>query len=153
MDPLPWLYVFLQVKASWPPSVYSPARQHLSAANLSILGPLCLQMCLWASVPISGHLLRPLAAEGASFRETPLDSDAINKRLQHHLSRLGLFEGESTHGVRRGTLIHDYQELGKSAVDVGHRLQHAQPGGPQSMQYVDTSRETGGPSKQKRPRH
>lgn len=99
-------------------------------------------------VPIDGYLLRPLSDDGSHFKEEPLSTDNINKRLQLHLRRLGLYEnGVSTHGLRRGTVIHDHQDLGKSAQECGQRLQHTRPGGPQTLQYLDTSRETGGPAK------
>lgn len=74
----------------------------------------------------------------------------MNKRLQEHLQRAGLFEGQSTHSLRRGTVQHDHHQLGHSAAAVGSRLQHAQPGGPQTLQYLDTSRETGAPPRQRR---
>ena len=105
-----------------------------------------LQVCRWASVPLDGYLLRPMARANASFKEEPFSTDSINKRLQHHLQRLGLFGGESSHGFRRGTVLHDHQQLGRSAEDVGRRLLHVNPGGPQTQQYLDTSMETGRPA-------
>lgn len=119
------------------------------------VAPLCLflqlpQVCTWAGVPTDGYLLRPLSKSGAAFLSSPLATDEICKRLQHHLRRLGLYEGETTHSLRRGTVIHDHQELGKTAAECGARLQHKQPGGPQTLQYLDTSRETGGPPHQRR---
>jgi hypothetical protein len=101
-------------------------------------------------VPLDGYLLRPLSKNERSFQQQALSTDSINKRLQQHLQRLGLHEGESSHGLRRGTGIHDHQVRGLSAVAVGMRLQHVQPGGPQTLQYLDTSRETGGPPRQRR---
>ena len=101
-----------------------------------------LQVCQHAGAPTSGFLLRPTEKSGTSFKEDPLTTSAFNKRLQHHLQRLGLLEGESSHGLRRGTVIHDHQLRGLSAADAGMRLQHAQPGGPQTLRYLDTSRET-----------
>ena len=103
-----------------------------------------------AGIAVTGYLLRPLTCRLDTFKDSPLSTTALNKRLQHHLTRLGLFEGESSHGLRRGTVIHAYQEQGLSAYDVGMRLQHAQPGGPQTLQYLDTSRETERPSRKRR---
>ena len=107
------------------------------------------QVSLWAQAPIDGFLLKPLADNSQAFKEAAFSTDSINKRLQHHLRRLGLFNGESSHGLRRGTIQHD-SEGGASAEAVGRRLLHVLPGGPQTLQYLDTSRETGWNKRQRR---
>ncbi|KAL4439968.1 hypothetical protein ABPG75_002969 [Micractinium tetrahymenae] len=109
-----------------------------------------LQVHQWVGLPTNSYLVRPLADDHLSFKAGPLSTSAFNKQLQHHLRRLGLFQGESTHGLRRGTVIHDHQQLGRTPAEAGLRLQHANPGGPQTLQYLDTSRESGGPPKQRR---
>ena len=109
-----------------------------------------MQVYLWAGLPLDTYLLRPLLEDHSGFKSYALSTDAINKQLQVHLRRLGLYQGETTHSLRRGTVIHDYQHLGLSAESAGRRLQHVRPGGPQTMQYLDTSRETGGPPRQRR---
>lgn len=109
-----------------------------------------LQVYQWVGVSVEPCLLRPLNQNGSSFKDEPLSSDDILKRLQHHLRRLGLAAGETTHSLRRGTVILDYQVLGKSAAECGARLQHMNPGGPQTLQYLETSREAGGPPRQRR---
>ena len=106
-------------------------------------------MFKWAGLPTSGHLLSPLQDNKCSFKAEPLSTSAFNRRLQHHLQSLGLFQGESTHGLRRGTVIHDHEQ-GATATEAGARLQHTQPGGRQTQQYLDTSRETGGPARKRR---
>lgn len=67
----------------------------------------CCQVLKWVTLPTDGFLMCPLASDLCSFKTEPLSTSAVNKRLQHHLLRLGLFQGESTHGLRRGTVIHD----------------------------------------------
>ncbi|KAL4448041.1 hypothetical protein ABPG75_005260 [Micractinium tetrahymenae] len=109
-----------------------------------------LQVHQWVGLPTNSYLVRPLADDHLSFKAGPLSTSAFNKQLQHHLRRLGLFQGESTHGLRRGTVIHDHQQLGRTPAEAGLRLQRANPGGPQTLQYLDTSRESGGPPKQRR---
>lgn len=101
-----------------------------------------LQLCTGAGVCTTGFLLRPATDDRSGFKEAPLSTSALTKRLQHHLDRLGMFAGESSHGVRRGTVIHDHQQLGQSAAAAGRRLLHNMPGGPQTLVYLDTSRET-----------
>ena len=54
----------------------------------------------------------------------------------------GLFEGETLHGVRRGSLQHD-AALGASLEAIGRHALHAPPY-TTTEQYVDTSREVGG---------
>ena len=93
--------------------------------------------------------MRPLAADNQSFKEVTFSTDSINKRLQNHLQRLRLFNGESSHGLRRSTVQHD-SEQGATVEAVGRRLLHVKPGGPQAMQYLDTSRQTGWNKRQRR---
>ena len=109
-----------------------------------------MQVFLWVGLSTSGFLLRPFQPDKRSFKDQPLGTDAYLKQLQHHLRQTGLFSGETTHSLRRGTVIHDYQEVGKTPGEVGRRLQHVTPGGPQTMQYLDTSREVGCPPRQRR---
>ncbi len=100
-------------------------------------------------MPVGSYLLSPLVKNGSRFQDAPLSTDSINKQLQQHMRRLGLFDGESSHGLRRGTVIHDHQVLDKTPFECGMRLQHVAPGGPQTLQYLDTSRETGAPARQR----
>lgn len=109
-----------------------------------------MQVFLWVGLPTDSFLLCPLSENRQNFKPEPLSTTAFNKQLQHHLRRLGLFDGQSTHGLRRGTVIHDHQQGGSSPVDAGVRLQHSSPGGLQTQYYLDTSRETGGPPRQRR---
>lgn len=117
---------------------------------LMVSSPPWSQVYLWVGLPTTGYLLRPLNDDRIGFKPEPLCTSTLNRQLQHHLRRLGLFQGESTHGLRRGTAIHDHQHQGRSPAEVGLRLQHVNPGGPQTLQYLDTSRETGGPPRQRR---
>ena len=77
-----------------------------------------------------------------------MSTSSYNKRVQQHLEKMGQLAGESSHGLRRGTVIHDHQQ-GASLTSVGLRLQHRKPGGPQTLQYLDTSRETERPCRKR----
>lgn len=92
----------------------------------------------------------PSSKDGLSFVDAPLSKGYPSKVLQKHLKACGLFEGESGHGMRRGTVIHDSMMGKLSLAEIGQRLQHKKPGGPQTQQYLDTSRETGKPKRCRR---
>ena len=109
-----------------------------------------LQNCQSAGFPTNGYLLRPQTTNRKGFKDSAFTTSALNKRLQHHLQQMGELAGESSHGLRRGTVIHDHQQQGASLASIGLRLQHVQPGGPQTMQYLDTSRETERPCRKRR---
>ena len=53
---------------------------------------------------ISHYLFRPLDASRSGFKEAAYSSSSLNHMYKGRLSGLGLFSGETPHGLRRGTL-------------------------------------------------
>lgn len=104
-----------------------------------------MQMYRAAGLPDEPYLLRPSnPRDHLTLQLCNLSSTELNTRFKEHLQQYSIFTGQTLYGLRRGTAIHD-SNSGKSTADIGLRLQHAQPGGRQTQQYLDTSRETGGP--------
>jgi hypothetical protein len=87
-------------------------------------------------------LLRPVNTNGIGFKDTCMSSSSLNKRFQKLLSEVGLWEGETLHGVRRGSMQHDAAG-GATIEQIGRRALHAPPFSTTAL-YLDTSRETGG---------
>jgi integrase len=48
-----------------------------------------------------GFLFRPLTTNRRGFRDEPLKSGALKKRVQQHLEKANLFEGKTLHSFRR----------------------------------------------------
>ncbi|KAL4437099.1 hypothetical protein ABPG75_004238 [Micractinium tetrahymenae] len=130
-----------------PMTVLPPAEAYRDALRLLHQ---YIQACPTCHLSTSGYLLHAQTPDGQGFKQEPWSTSSLNKRLQHHLHRLGLFAGESSHGLRRGTAIHDHQQLGSTPAAIGDRLLHADPGGVQTKRYLDTSRETERPVRQRR---
>ena len=86
-------------------------------------------------------LVRASTPDKTGFKATPLTD--FNHRLRSLLSTFTTLQGETTHSLRRGPAQHAHVQLGQSAADVGARLQHREPGGPQTRVYLDASREGG----------
>ncbi|GAQ93491.1 putative DNA breaking-rejoining enzymes [Klebsormidium nitens] len=73
---------------------------------------------LWAAgllhheMEVCGHaagsefLFRPLNKQRNGFGTTALSAGAMNRRVQRHLQRAGLFEGETLHSFRRSAVQH-----------------------------------------------
>ena len=62
-------------------------------------------------------LFSPLAADRASFKDSPYSSSALGKTVRKHLEAAGLYAGESSHGFRRGRMQASVaQGLSKEAV-------------------------------------
>lgn len=121
---------------------------HRECRRDTLLHAACLSLQMYgaAGIACTPFLLRPChAANHTSLQATHLSSTELNKRFKEHLSKYSTADRETLYGLRRGTVIHDQLVLGRSAVEVGRRLQHAKPGAQQTQQYLDTSRETGGP--------
>ena len=54
--------------------------------------------------PLQVWLFRPATGPSCDgFSEVPLETGALTKRLQRHLKKMGVFEGETIYSVRRGT--------------------------------------------------
>lgn len=104
-----------------------------------------MQMYTAAGLPSQPFLLRASnPGDHLTLQLSYISSTELNTRFKEHLQRYSTATGPTLYGLRRGTAIHDFNS-GKSAADIGNRLQHAQPGAQQTQQYLDTSRETGGP--------
>lgn len=55
---------------------------------------------------LTGFLFKPLRSDRKGFEESALSSSSLGSRLRLHLTLAGLYEGESCHSFRRGTLQH-----------------------------------------------
>lgn len=53
-----------------------------------------------------GYLFRPLNRSRTGFLDEPLKSPALKKRVQVHLEKANLFEGETLHSFRRSAVQH-----------------------------------------------
>jgi integrase len=53
-----------------------------------------------------GYLFRPLNRSRSRFRDEPVKSSALKKRVQQHLAKANLFEGETLHSFRRSAVQH-----------------------------------------------
>lgn len=95
------------------------------------------------------YLLRPESYDRRSFKAEPMSSSTLNKRFQKHLKDLNMFAGESLHGIRRSAMQHHHTQ-GSSLEELGRHALQVTPA--VTAAYLDTSRETGGPVRQKRRR-
>lgn len=113
-------------------------------------GALCLlrrlhrfaYLCSQSGISLHPSLLRPQKENGEGFKDCSLSSSDLNKRFQKLLQAHGLWEGETLHGLRRGSLQHDAAG-GSSLEAVGRHALHAPPYRTTEL-YLDTSREVGG---------
>ena len=83
------------------------ASVRLIVLEQQLLDPLCWLHVLMREndafgSPISQHLVRPLNRQGKRFQEKPMNSSSLMACMAAVVSRLGLYEGESTHSFRRG---------------------------------------------------
>lgn len=102
--------------------------------------------CQDAGLEDSCYLIRPEWPNHRGFKGAGMTSGVLNKRFQRLLMQAGLYEGETLHGIRRGTM-QDAVGQGKSVAEVGaHALQKTMA---VTEMYLDTSRETYGPVKLK----
>ncbi len=99
-------------------------------------------LCTYAGIPLQPFLLRPQKDNRQGFKESCLSSSELNKRFQKVLADHGLWDGETLHGVRRGSLQQDATG-GASIEAIGRHALHAPPY-TTTEQYLDTSREVGG---------
>ena len=72
--------------------------------------------------PILQYVFRPQDRCEYVYKEAPLTNDAMNKRLQQHLVKMGEWEGESVHGIRRGRSQHLFYVLGMSKAAIAELL-------------------------------
>lgn len=54
----------------------------------------------------TGYLFRPLNSSRKAFLNEPLKAPALRKRIQQHLKKADLFEGETLHSFRRSAVQH-----------------------------------------------
>ena len=60
--------------------------------------------CKEQGYPITHYLFRPLGPDRLSFKEAPTSSSSLNQTFKTQLKALGIYNGETPHGLRRGTL-------------------------------------------------
>ena len=63
-----------------------------------------LAYCQEHGHPITHYLFRPLGPDRLSFKEAPTSSSSFNQTFKTQLKALGIYNGETPHGLRRGTL-------------------------------------------------
>jgi len=100
--------------------------------------------CRRGGISDSDFLLRPATADHMDFKNQAMESSAFNKRYQKLLEKQELLEGETLHGIRRGTMQHT-RDTGSTQAEVGARALQVTPAVTQM--YLDTSRETYGPQR------
>ena len=105
--------------------------------------------CLRAGISVSNFLFRPETTNHQNFKDEALSSCCLNRRLQFYLQQLGLFNGETLHGIRRGSMQAEVAK-GNSEAAVGAKALQVTPA--VTTQYLDTSRETHGPARKKNSR-
>ena len=74
--------------------------------------PFCFLRRLWAFLaychekgyPVTHYLFRPMGADRLSLKEKPFSSSSFNQTYKTKLQALGLYNGETPHGIRRGTI-------------------------------------------------
>ena len=67
--------------------------------------------CFVTGISVSNYLLRAETSNHLDLKNEGLDSGAMNKRLQLLLKKYHLFEGETLHGIRRGSMQHGVHSL------------------------------------------
>ena len=100
--------------------------------------------CLAAGVSESKFIVRAETSNHYDLKAEGLSSGAMNKRMQFLLKKHNLFEGETLHGIRRGSIQQAVAD-GKGIDEVGaHALQKTRE---VTRLYLDTSRETNCPER------
>jgi hypothetical protein len=74
---------------------------------------------------VKGYLFRPLLATQRGFKETPWATTCFIHRIQGHLQHLGMFAGETSHSIRRGTLQHTAHVHGVAAAQAQSQIKTA----------------------------
>ena len=71
--------------------------------------------------PLQVWLFRPATGPSCDgFSKVPLETGALPKRLQRHLKKMGVFEGETIYSVRRGT-TQEAKAGGASLAEIAER--------------------------------
>lgn len=88
--------------------------------------------------PLVDYVFRPLvASDHRRFQSGPLSAPALNKRLQFHLQALGLWCGQTAHGVKRGRMQHEMFNEARSLSDISHGRHRSES---TTMTYVNPIR-------------
>ncbi len=98
--------------------------------------------CMAAGVVESKYILRAETRDHSNLKLEGLSSSIMNKRMQSLLQKHSLFEGETLHGIRRGSMQQAAAE-GKTVEEIGAKA--LQKTREVTVAYLDTSRETNGP--------
>ena len=109
------------------------SRNHQDPAHIArVVGApdLCFPSLLWAFLelshltghPVSHFIFRPQTPVRGQFKEAPFTSSSFLKMVQGYLGQLGMFNGETGHSFRRGTLQATAAENGPLAAAVQGRI-------------------------------
>ena len=92
-----------------------------------------------ARQPITNYVVRPLNRGSKTFAEKCMTSSAIWARFTHHLKVNHMYNGESVHSTRRGSMIEASQN-NASIEEVQEQAMIRSK--PIAMKYIDTTRPT-----------
>ena len=92
-----------------------------------------------AKQPITNHVVRPLGRGSKTFAEKCMTSSAIWARFTHHLKVNNMYNGESVHSTRRGSMIEASQENASIEQVQEQAMIRSKP---IAMKYIDTTRPT-----------
>ena len=110
-------------------------RKHLGPMEVTVGVPGCAEggllvmladyaeECVLLKCPIVHHIFRPMTPNHRWLEEKGMTSGAMNKMMKALLSWMGGYNGETLHGVRRGSLQNEYYREGRSLEDIAHRHQ------------------------------
>ena len=100
-----------------------------------------LKCCKVAKQPISHYLLRPFTSNKRGFKEKPYSSSSFGKRVKQLALTLGIYNGETGHSFRRGSLQHTHSVDGVLAAAEQGRIKT-----PAILaRYLDPGRHQGRP--------
>ena len=92
-----------------------------------------------AKQPITNHVVRPLGRGSKTFAEKCMTSSAIWARFTHHLKVNNMYNGESVHSTRRGSMIEASQQNASIEQVQEQAMIRSKP---IAMKYIDTTRPT-----------
>ena len=109
-------------------------RTHQDPITISLQppgSPFCFITRLWAYLafahqhghPVTHYLFRPHEPSRDRFKEAPYSSSSLCKMFQARLVALGLFNGETAHSFRRGTLQATATSIGGPLGQIAAALQ------------------------------
>jgi hypothetical protein len=77
---------------------------------------LLVEMGLQHIEPGKGYLFRPMNSSRNAFMDEPLKAAAMRKRVQQHMMKAELYEGETLHSFQRSAVQHA-AEMGRYSVE------------------------------------